>query len=111
MVLFMSASADQHIYLSVKSFSCVQLFVNPQTVAHQDPLSMAFSRQEYWSGQSFPSPGHPPDPQIRPESLALQADSLLSYHQKPLSFILVSLMRMPRSLDMSIKALNTFFFP
>ena len=37
-------------------------FVTPQTVAHQAPLSMGFSRQEYWSGLPFPSPGDLPDP-------------------------------------------------
>ena len=40
----------------VKSFSRVQLFVTPQTVAYQAPQSMEFSRQEYWSGLPFPSP-------------------------------------------------------
>ena len=53
-------------------------FVTPWTVAHQAPLSMGFSRQEYWSGQPFPSPGHLPDPGIKPGSAALQADSLQS---------------------------------
>ena len=43
--------------------------VIPWTVAHQAPLSMAFSRQEYWSGLSFPSPGDLPDPGIKPASL------------------------------------------
>ena len=41
-----------------QSFSCVRLFVTPWTVAHQAPLSMGVSRQEYWNGQPFPSPGH-----------------------------------------------------
>ena len=45
-------------------------------VAHQTPLSMEFSRQEYWSGYPFHSPGDLSDPGIEPESLALQADSL-----------------------------------
>ena len=48
------------------------------TVAHQAPLSMEFSRQEYWSGLPFPSPGYLPDPGIELRSSALQADSLLS---------------------------------
>ena len=48
----------------------------PWTVACKSPLSMGFSRQEYWSGLSFPSPGDIPDPGIKPESPALQADSL-----------------------------------
>ena len=50
-------------------FSCVQLFVTPWTVACQMPLSMEFSRQEYWSGLSFPPPGDLPDSGIKPTSL------------------------------------------
>ena len=48
----------------------------PWTVAHQAPPSMGFSRQEYWSGLPFPSPGDLPDPGIKPRSPALQADAL-----------------------------------
>ena len=48
------------------------------TIAHQAPLSMEFSRQEYWSGFPFPSSGNLPDPGIEPGSLAVQVDSLLS---------------------------------
>ena len=55
------------------SFSHVQLFGTPWTVAHQSPLSMEFSRQEDWSGLPFPSPGDLPDPRIKPRSPALQA--------------------------------------
>ena len=51
---------------------------NPWTVAHQAPLSMEFSRQEYWNGLPFPSPGYLPDPGIELRSSALQADSLPS---------------------------------
>ena len=43
-------------------------FVTLWTVAHQSPLSMEFSRQEYWSGLPFPSPGDLPDPGIEPAS-------------------------------------------
>ena len=50
--------------------------VTPCTVACQAPLSMRFSRQEYWSGLPFPSPGDLPNPGIEPRSPALQADSL-----------------------------------
>ena len=50
-------------------FSCVWLFAIPQTVAHQAPLSMGFSRQEYWSGLPFPSPRNLPDPGIEHVSL------------------------------------------
>ena len=52
--------------------------MTPQTVAHQAPPSMGFSRQEYWSGLPCPSPGHLPDPGIEPGSPALQADALPS---------------------------------
>ena len=48
------------------------------TVAHQVPPSMGFSRQKYWSGSPFPSPGDLPDPGIKPRSPALQADALTS---------------------------------
>ena len=48
----------------------------PWTVACQAPLFMGFSRQEYWSGLPFPSPGDFPDPGIEPGCPALQADSL-----------------------------------
>ena len=51
------------------------LTVTPWTAAHQAPLSMGFSRQEFWSGLPFPSPGDLPDPGIKPMSPALQADS------------------------------------
>ena len=64
-------------------FSHVQLFMTPWTVAHQAPLSVGFSRQEYWSGLPFPSPGDLPNPGIEPESTAspaLQMDSLLLSH-------------------------------
>ena len=64
--------------MKVKLFSHVQLFVTPWTVAHQAPLSMGFSRQEYWSGSPFPSPGDLPIPGIEPGSPALQADALTS---------------------------------
>ena len=50
-------------------------FATPWTVACQAPLFMGFSRQEYWSGLPFPSPGDLPGPRIEPRSPALQADS------------------------------------
>ena len=61
-----------------KSLSHVRLFVTPWTVARQDPLSMEFSRQEYWSGLPFPTPRDLPNPVIEPRSPTLQVDSLLS---------------------------------
>ena len=51
-------------------FSCVQLLVTLWTVAHQAPLSMGFSRQEYWSGWPCPPPGDLPNPGIKPMSLS-----------------------------------------
>ena len=64
--------------VKVKSLSRVRRFVTLWTVAHQAPLSLGFSRQEYWSGLPFPSPGDVPDPGIEPRSLALEADALTS---------------------------------
>ena len=61
----------------VKSLSRVRLLATSWTVAHQAPPSMEFSRQEYWSGLPFPSPGDLPDPGIEHRSPALQADALL----------------------------------
>ena len=63
--------------MKVKSFSHVRLFA-AWTVAYQASLSMGFSRQEYWSGLPFPSPGDLPNPGIEPGSPKLQADSLPS---------------------------------
>ena len=60
----------------VKLLSCVQLFAIPWTVAYQAPLYMGFSRQEYWNGLPFPSPGDLPNPGIKPRSPTLQGDSL-----------------------------------
>jgi len=62
----------------VKLFSHVRLFAIPWTVAYQAPSSMEFSRQEYWSGLPFPSPGDLTNPGIKPRSPTLQADTLLS---------------------------------
>ena len=67
-----------YLFTQVESLSCVRLFANPWTVAHQAPPSMEFTRQEYWSGLPSHSPGDLPDPGIEPRSLALQADALLS---------------------------------
>ena len=65
----------------MKLLSGVRLFATPWTVACQVTPSMGFSRQEYWSGLSFPSPGDLPGPGVEPMSPALQVDSLpLSHH-------------------------------
>ena len=64
--------------VKVKLLSLVQLFVTPWIVANQAPPFMEFSRQKYWSGLPFPSPGDLPDPWIEPGSPVLQADALPS---------------------------------
>ena len=66
------------VKVKVKSLSRVRLFATPWTVAYQAPPSMGFSRQEYWSGLSFPSPRDLPDPGIKPGSPEFQANALTS---------------------------------
>ena len=61
----------------LSQFGYVQLFATPWTVAHQAPLYMGFSRQEYWSGLPCPPPGDLPSLGIKPGSPTLQADFLL----------------------------------
>ena len=61
--------------MKVKLLGRVRLFATLWTVAYQAPPSMAFSRQEYWSGLPFPSPEDLPDPGIEPRSPALEADT------------------------------------
>ena len=65
-------------YDCAKSFQSCSTLCNPMDyIVHQDPLSMGFSRQEYWSGLPCPPPGDVPDPGIESVSPALQVDSLL----------------------------------
>ena len=71
-------SPQTNVWSEVQSLSRVRLFVTPWTVVYKAPLSMEFSRQEYWSVLPFPSPGGLPDPGIKPGSPALQADTLPS---------------------------------
>ena len=63
----MAPALSQHVCL-MSHFSRVQLFVTPWTVPRQAPLSMVFSRQEYWSWLPCPSPGDLPDPRVEPAS-------------------------------------------
>ena len=74
--------------VKVKSLSRFWLFVTPRTVDNQAPLSMGFSRQEYWSGFPFPYPGDLPNPGIEPVSPTLQADALYLSHWESLSLCL-----------------------
>ena len=62
------------VQFSSATQSCLTLAA-PWTVAHQASLSMGFSKQEYWSGLPFTSPGDLPNPGIEPRSPTLQADS------------------------------------
>ena len=88
------------------SLSCVWHFETPWTVAHQAPLSMEFSRQEYWSGLPFPSPGDLPDPGIEPRSPTLQADSLPSKPPgKPQNIVYLPIEENP-----TINSLNKVYF-
>ena len=75
---------------SSMSLSRVQVFATTWTVAYQAPPSMGFSRQEYWSRLSFPSPRDLPDSGIEPGSPAFQADALTSeLPGKPSSTLLI----------------------
>ena len=69
--------------VKVKSLSLVQLFGTPWTVVSQAPLSMGFSRQYYWSGLPFPSPGDLPNPEIKPRCPTLQTLYQLSHERSP----------------------------
>ena len=64
------ASVALKVKMKVKSLSRVRLFATSRTVAYQAPPSMGFSRQEYWSGLPFFSPGDLPHPGIKPGSPA-----------------------------------------
>ena len=68
------------VCVCAQSLSLVQLFAAPGTVAHQAPLSMELSRQEYWNGLSFPTPGHLPNPGIKLASLASCTGRQILYH-------------------------------
>ena len=72
---------DRLCVCALSCFSCIWPFVTPWTIAHQAPLSLGFTRQEYWSGLSCPPPGDLPDPGMEPTSPALQVDSLSLSHQ------------------------------
>ena len=81
--------------VKVKLLSRVRLFKTPWTVAHQDPPSIGFSKQEYWSGLPFPSPGDLPNPGIEPVSPAFQADALISEPPGKLNFDLIPFKNKP----------------
>ena len=67
-IMYISPLAVHLRQVTAQLLSRVQPFVTPQTVAHQDPLSMGFPRQEYWSGLPFPPPENVSDPGVEPKS-------------------------------------------
>ena len=75
------------------SLSAVQLFVTPWTIAHQAPLSMEFSRQEYWSGYLFSSPGDLPNPGIEPGSPEFQANDISHYSSNYLQLFVTTVIK------------------
>ena len=78
----------ERVCVCAQSLGHVRLFGTPWAAAHQAPVSMEVSRQEYWSGLLFPPPGDLPHPGIKPGSPALQADSsLLSHPGSPQFFV------------------------
>ena len=77
MLSYLTLKATLH-ETSMKLLSCIQLFATPWTVGILHPPSMGFSRQEYWSGLPFPSPGDLSKPGIEPGSSALWVDALPS---------------------------------
>ena len=82
-----------HVGMPAQSLSYSWLFATPWTLAHQAPLSMEFSRRQYWSGLPFPSPGDLPNLGIKPRCPALQTDALpsepLGKPKKPLLILLI----------------------
>ena len=79
------------VCVRARAQSCV-VFATPWTAARQAPLSVGFSRQEYWSGLPFPSPGDLPRPGTEPGSPALQADYQLSHQGGPIYALLLLLL-------------------
>ena len=77
------------MYVCAQLLSSVRLFATSWTIVHQAPLSMEFSRQEYWSGLPFPSPGGLSDP--GPASPALAGGFFTTEPPGKLAFIVLML--------------------
>ena len=93
----------------MKSLSRVQLFATLWSIAHQAPLSIGFSRQEYWSGLPFPFPGDLPNPRIKPRSPALHADALTSEPPgKPQPLLIKSTHNVPGTIQKYMVYITTF---
>ena len=89
-------------FMLVSSLSRLWLFVTPWTAAHQAPLSLRFSRQGYWSGLPFPSPGDLPNPGIEPGSPALQANSLPTELQGKLDMYILNCLKFQEAINACI---------
>ena len=90
----------------MKSLSRVRLSATPWTVAYQAPLSTVFSRQKYWCGLPFPSPGDLPNPGIEPGSPTLQADALPSEPPGKLSNDITDIKWLGKSLGLKKKKMR-----
>ena len=90
----------------------LQWYTTPRTVAYQAPLSIGFSRQEYWSGLPFASPGDLPNPGIEPRSPALQADALSSEPPgKPMTNLDSILKSRDTTLPTKVRLVKAMVFP
>ena len=92
-------------------FSHIQLFATLWTIAQQVPLSMGFSRQEYWSGWPCPSPGDLLNPGMEPGSSAFQADSIPAELPGKLKPLLTLSIRFLQRGNKRIFILKTCFYP
>ena len=97
-------------YLESESLSRVQLYAIPWTIVCQAPLSMEFSRQEYWGGFPFPSPGDVPNTRLNPYLLHWQLGSVLLSHKgsPPQTYYLLNLSS--ASNFTKVKGSSLFFF-
>ena len=114
------------MYACTWVLSCVQFFVTPWSIATQAPLPMGFSRQEYWSGLPFPSPGDLLNPGTEPTSLVFPelADGFLMYqyyikkyksigcvlYTFPLNFTVCNIPRTTHQVLVSESATNKYQF-
>ena len=105
-----ACNAGSTLKMKVKSFSRIWLSATQWTVAHQAPMSMGFSRQEYWTGLPFPSSGGLPNPGIQVGSPTLRADSLLFWvTRESWHYVLGNTLGWPKSLFRFFSSHITFY--
>ena len=92
---------------------CVQFFATPRILTCQAPLSMGFSKQEYWSGLPFPSSGDFPDPGIEPSSLIMEKNLKKNTHTHTHIYVYVQLNHFPvhQKLKQHCKRIALWFYP